>query len=103
MTKQEQAKVLVQALQTLRQEIVKHAQEQRLSNSSVAPITDGVADVAAYLDGPKVMWILKEPYDDVDSQGTSCGGGWDISSAFRNADAWANPTWKPIADRRLSS
>mgnify|MGYP006873137254 FL=1 len=46
-----------------------------LSSAKLAPITDGVADIPAYLSSkPKIMWILKEPYDDFTISGKPKGG-----------------------------
>lgn len=43
------------------------------------PIYDGVVDAAGYLAAkPKVLWILKEPYDDFDEAGNPQGGGWTM-------------------------
>ena len=45
----------------------------------IDPIFDGVADWAGYLAAPrKICWVLKEPYDDVDSMGNPAGGGWTM-------------------------
>lgn len=45
----------------------------------VEPIYDGVVDAEGYLStSPKVMWILKEPYDDFDANGIPQGGGWTM-------------------------
>ena len=45
--------------------------------AKVEPIYDGVVDAEAYLaTQPKVLWILKEPYDDFDAEGMPEGGGW---------------------------
>lgn len=49
----------------------------------LAPIIDGVIDVYAYLNSnPRIMWILKEPYDDVDKDGNPSGGGWSLQEAL---------------------
>lgn len=45
----------------------------------VEPIYDGVVDAEGYLKTkPKVLWILKEPYDDFDANGMPQGGGWTM-------------------------
>lgn len=47
--------------------------------AKVEPIYDGVVDAAGYLAAkPKVLWILKEPYDDFDEAGNPQGGGWTM-------------------------
>ena len=46
-------------------------------SENLLPIYDGVVDAAGYLAAkPKVLWILKEPYDDFDVEGMPTGGGW---------------------------
>jgi hypothetical protein len=43
------------------------------------PITDGVVDINRYLAArPKMLWILKEPYDDF-VDGAPVGGGWSVT------------------------
>ena len=43
-------------------------------------IYDGIVDIDRYLSiSPKILWILKEPYDDFDKDGKPCGGGWSIT------------------------
>lgn len=47
------------------------------------PITDGVVDVECYLrSSPRVMWFLKEPYDEGKGDDAN-DGGWSISDALR--------------------
>jgi hypothetical protein len=44
------------------------------------PIHDGVADLEGYLaSSPRIMWILKEPYDDFNENGEPVGGGWSYT------------------------
>ena len=83
------------AQEGLHREIYALAKSAGLSNDEVEPIVDGVYDIAAYLSSTKVMWILKEPYDDF-KDGKPYGGGWELYGAFDNSDAWANRTWQPI-------
>lgn len=60
------------------EEITLYAEQKGLTKE-VYPIYDGVADTDAYLlSNPKVMWVLKEPYDEVDEDGKPYGGGWSI-------------------------
>lgn len=82
--------------------------ERKISNKAAAlfpnetdrfPITDGVCDEEAYLkSSPKVMWILKEPYDEFDkSSGKAGGGGWSIpKNCFFKDDVWKQKTWRNI-------
>lgn len=75
-----------------------------LNSDNVWSITDGVADVASYLAStPKVMIVLKEPYDDTtkDDQGRIIpyGGGWDfpmLLKAQSEARVWPNRTWQRV-------
>lgn len=74
------------------------------NSDNVWPITDGVADIASYLaTTPKVMIVLKEPYDDTtkDDQGRIIpyGGGWDFPQLLRAQSAahvWPNRTWQRV-------
>jgi hypothetical protein len=57
--------------------INEHANKSGLSFNGLKPILDGVHDVSKYLESPtKVMWIMKEAYDDSDEKGNR--GGWSI-------------------------
>jgi len=63
----------------LENEIYKLAQANGLSSAVLEPITDGIYSAKDYLSSPlKLMWILKEPYDDKDANGNPTGGGWSI-------------------------
>lgn len=67
----------------------------------IEPIYDGVCNIKRYLDSPiRVMWILKEPYDDFDEKGKPCGGGWDIFADWENDNelrrVTSNRSWQPI-------
>ena len=58
------------------------------------PIYDGVADIDGYLESnPKIMWLLKEPYDDLTPAGKSKGGGWSIINDIFNNTDWSD-FWK---------
>src|ERR1700733_7592250 len=60
-------------------ELYKMAAFERLIHGhSHDPITDGVIDIDRYLSSsPKMLWILKEPWDDVKDGKTS--GGWSVT------------------------
>ena len=61
--------------------IKQNAENKGLSkkNPILNPIYDGVADIAGYvLLKPKIMWILKEPYDDFTPAGKPKGGDWSL-------------------------
>lgn len=47
------------------------------------PILDGVIDPERFLSAKyKILWILKEPYDDFDDDGVPFGGGWHLKDAI---------------------
>jgi len=74
-------------------DIYRWAKDKGLSiKDELEPITDGVADEEAYLaSSPKVMWVLKEPYDYLDNDQPS-GGGWSITD-----HCFAKIQQKPVA------
>ena len=48
------------------------------------PITDGLIDPERYFNAKyKILWILKEPVDEIDEDGTPYGGGWSLMEALR--------------------
>lgn len=52
-------------------------------SARVEPIYDGVVDAEGYLKTKlKVLWILKEPYDDFDANEIPQGGGWTMFKDF---------------------
>jgi len=82
----------------------------RESGFSLGPICDGVADESGYLSSKlKIVWVLKEPYDDYDETGRPWGGGFSIvKDCFMDRDEnWfkssngedlvRNKTWQRIA------
>ena len=73
------ALALLAAQAALHALIQTHAIDLGHDPAKIAPIYDGVVDAEAYLAAkPKIMWILKEPYDDFDAEGMPAGGGWTI-------------------------
>lgn len=79
------------------EEIYEIAKANGLSNDHISPIPDGIYDISKYIiSEPKIMWILKEPYDDLDENDNPIGGGWFLNDAFDNENAWKNRTWQPI-------
>lgn len=65
------------------------------------PIYDGVCDIEKYVNSPvKVMWILKEPYDDFNESDMPVGGGWDVFEEWTQPDkveaVTKIRTWQPI-------
>jgi hypothetical protein len=75
--KQIEAMILEQ--EALRNEIDELAKTKGLWTEDVGPIRDGVADIEAYLQSsPKIMWALKEPYDDFKEDGCPYGGDYTL-------------------------
>ena len=95
MNKQEAIEELTRAQEWFKQKTYELAESAGMMRSDLWPMPDGVYDIEAYLSSLRVMWVLKEPYDDF-VDGKPCGGGWDVYGAFDNSDAWANRTWQPI-------
>jgi len=64
----------------LQDKILKVAKDNNLTTDDLQPIYDGVADVDAYLQSsPKILWVLKEPYDYINEEtGMPEGGGWKL-------------------------
>jgi hypothetical protein len=65
-------------------------------------IMDGIVDIDTYLQShPKILWILKEPYDAVEN-GTPAGGGWSLTKDVLRRDDFfsrikrTQSTWHPI-------
>ena len=80
-----------------------HAVELGYDPAKVEPIYDGVVDAEAYLASkPKIMWILKEPYDDFDAKGTPQGGGWTMFKDFGAGDTLANALNRNAALRNVT-
>ena len=82
---------LTQAQKELHDEIQHFAEKHCSANENLWPIYDGVKNIDAYLKSPlKIMWILKEPYDED-------GGGWEISAAYKNEDGRKKATYRRMA------
>lgn len=62
------------------------------------PIYDGVyyKDAKKYLNSKiRIMWVLKEPYDDEYDDGEPCGGGWNYFDCLEpKTSPWKIRTWK---------
>ena len=72
-------------------------------SAKIAPIYDGVVDAEAYLASkPKVMWILKEPYEDFDAEGMPVGGGWTMFKDFGEGDTLAKAVNRNAALRNVT-
>lgn len=73
-----QIKAMISAQEDIHAEINELAEKIKESND-VWPICDGVSDIEEYLQSsPKIMWILKEPYDGFDENGNPNNGGYTL-------------------------
>lgn len=72
--------------EALRRRIDEIAKANNLSSEKLLPIYDGVEDISAYLKSePKIMWILKEPYDYINEETKEPeGGGWNIMDGIND-------------------
>ena len=67
-------------------------------------ITDGLVNPKTYFASKyKILWILKEPYDEIEISeegGIPCGGGWSAAGNLANYDKisenYANKTYNRI-------
>ena len=66
---------------------------------NIEPVIDGIVSIEEYIKThPKILWVLKEPYDEAD--GT--GGGWQLVRDFPKDDqdnyifGNSSSTWHPI-------
>ena len=96
------------AQEAMTQRIYAYAREMKLSSDvlshelcmngdTIDAIPDGVYSAERYLKARKrIMWVLKEPYDEISELGYPCGGGWQVSEAFDAPGAWKNPTWQSM-------
>ena len=79
-------KELSKAQIVLQNKMEELAKLKGLSSDTMSPIYDGVADVKTYLQSsPKIMWILKEPYDYINEETKKPeGGGWTLMEDLEN-------------------
>ena len=73
-------------------EINEFADRNGLSTSKSQPIYDGLYSAEMYWKSPlRIMWILKEPYDEFDKRtGKPEGGAWSITKdLFHNPEDFA--------------
>jgi hypothetical protein len=71
-------------------------------NQKCEPIIDGIVDIEEYVNSKfQILWILKEPYDDVED-GLASGGGWYFANDFLAPTGFytrigrSKSTWHPI-------
>lgn len=95
-------KKLMEGQLEIDKEIYDLAEKEGLSSKDLLPIVDGVCDITQFLNNEyKVMWILKEPYDDwdEDEDGTlkPYGGGWSlVKDGFCSPNVLKVKSWQPI-------
>ena len=95
---------LEQKEKEIQAEIDVFAEKNHLSAENLFPIYDGIYSVEKYLSAPlRLMWVLKEPYDDIDDKGNACGGGWSITKdLFKNPIDYAGGNLTARMITRLS-
>lgn len=87
----------------LHADIKSRAIELGYDPAKVEPIYDGVVDAEVYLASkPRVMWILKEPYDDFDENGNPYGGGWTMFKDFEKEGRLAEAVNRNAALRNVA-
>ena len=87
----------------LHAQIQTRAKDLGYDPAKIAPIYDGVVDAEVYLaTKPKVLWILKEPYDDFDAEGMPAGGGWTMFKDFGEGDTLAKAVNRNAALRNVT-
>lgn len=97
------ALALLAAQAALHTQIQARAIELGYDPAKVEPIYDGVVDVEVYLaTKKKIMWILKEPYDDFDAEGMPEGGGWTMFKDFGDGDTLAKAVNRNAALRNVT-
>lgn len=95
-TKALSPKTVRKGQEKIKNEIYARAKELGISTDDLWPLSDGVFHIKGYCQSsPRIMWILKQPYDDM-KDGKPYGGGWEVYGAFENSDAYTNMTWQPI-------
>lgn len=94
---------ILAAQAALHAQIQTHAIKLGYDPTKVEPIYDGVVDTEAYpATRPKVLWILKEPYDDFDADGMPTGGGWTMFKDFGEGDSLAKAVNRNTALRNVT-
>lgn len=93
----------IKDLQDKVDEINKLVNEKIVSFSpDTYPIRDGIIDIEKYFKAKyKILWILKEPYDEFDDEGKPYGGGWGLDDAIKPKQTFfefksGKPTFEPM-------
>lgn len=81
----------IEELKLKADEIKKRIQsEVRSTEQDVSPISDGIIDIERYFNSKyRILWILKEPYDDFDDQGNPIGGNWALNDVIRGKEKFS--------------
>ena len=97
-------KEMINAQKELRDKIDEVAKTKGLWTEEIGPIRDGVADVELYLQSsPKIMWVLKEPYDGFKDDGSPSDGDYTLMEDLKKCrDAQLN-TMPPTIQRVIYS
>lgn len=69
------------------------------NNGNLLPIFDGIGNYEEYLQSViKLAVLLKESYDELDSEDNPCGGGWSLprDCFMREGQKWSVCTWQRI-------
>jgi hypothetical protein len=93
----------IQELIDLDNEIDQLIKEEIISdNPDLTSICDGIINYDEYFSAKyKILWILKEPYDEIDENGNLSGGGWhlrDVIISRKTIEEYENGrnTFKPM-------
>lgn len=79
------------------QEKIKACAEDQAFGPDIAPIYDGLYSAEKYLSAScRILWVLKEPYDDFDENGKPIGGGWSFADGFENPMNFAKGKTGPM-------
>ncbi len=94
-------KELELAQKDLQQRMLDRAKSLGYNPDDIEPIYDGIGDFDAYSSAEvKVMWVLKEAYDDFDELGIPKGGGWEVYEQWGDSTKLKEVTsvrsWQPI-------
>lgn len=68
-------------------------------NENLCPIYDGIVNEEKYINAAyKILWILKEPYDDYDEKGNVIGGDWCLADALNKSPQGFSKvkTWQQV-------
>lgn len=92
------ARQLEQRQLAIERKIANIARENNLITDDIDPIYDGVGDFSTYLSqSPKIAWVLKEPYDEINKEtGLPEGGGWSIPRDCFMKEKWDGPTFRRV-------